>query len=164
MATRRLTQTALLTAFICLIAPWTLPLGTLPITLGSMAVALSASLCGYRGVAATAIYILLGAVGLPIFSGFSGGLHVLLGPTGGFIIGYLPMSLCIAAKGGLLGQMAGYVCLYLCGALCYSAATSTDFLLSLAICVLPFLIIDILKVISVQIITNRMKTYLKQVK
>ncbi len=164
MAVRRLTQTALLTALICIAAPWTVPIGALPVTLGSMAVALSASLCGYRGTAATAIYILLGAVGLPVFSGFSGGLHALFGPTGGFILGYIPLSLLVARLGGVSGQAAGYLCLYLCGTLYYTAVTSSDLLTAVTVCVLPFLLIDILKVIFVQIITNRMKRHLKQVK
>ena len=89
--------TALMTAVICVLSPFSIPIGPVPVSLSTMAVFLCVYALGLRdGCAAVGLYILLGAFGLPVFSGFSGGIAKLSGPTGGYIIGYLFM----AAIGG----------------------------------------------------------------
>lgn len=97
-STRQLTHLALMTAVLCVTAPLQLPLGALPLTLQTFCIALTGALLGgKRGCTAVAAYLLLGAVGLPVFSGWTGGISHLLGPTGGFLIGFLPMTLLCGA-------------------------------------------------------------------
>ena len=87
-----LTMTAAFAAAMALLAPWTVPLGPVPLSVCTLMVYLSAwLLTPGRAVAAVTIYVLLGAVGLPVFSGFLGGVGRLAGPTGGYILGYLPL-------------------------------------------------------------------------
>ena len=90
--TGRMTQTALMTAVICVISPWVivLPFSPVPVSLSLFAVLLSAYLLGARGgFVCCGLYLLLGAVGLPVFSGGVGGPGKLFGPTGGYLAGYL---------------------------------------------------------------------------
>ncbi len=90
------TDLALIVTFAALIAALTMvpaiPLGPagVPLTLQTLGVLLAGALLGAkRGAAAVALYVFLGAVGLPIFSGAKGGIAVLLGPTGGFLLGFI---------------------------------------------------------------------------
>ena len=87
-----MTVIALVTAVICIIAPFSIPIAIspIPITLALFALFLAGIILGkWKGVVCTVIYLLLGMVGLPVFNGFSGGVQKLVGPTGGYLIGYL---------------------------------------------------------------------------
>lgn len=82
--------TAFGAAIIAILAQITIPLPLIPITGQTLAVGLVVTILGTRyGSLSVLLYILLGAIGLPVFSGFSGGFGVLIGPTGGYIIGFL---------------------------------------------------------------------------
>ncbi|MBR6939397.1 MAG: biotin transporter BioY [Clostridia bacterium] len=147
-------ECALLAAVIAVSAQIAVPLPSgVPVTLQTFAVTLCASIGGIvEGPAAVAVYILLGAFGVPVFSSFRGGIAVLIGPTGGFITGFIPLALMsglrlknkalnvIASIGGLL------VC-HLIGAVQYSLVTDTDFIKSLLLVCVPFLVKDVLSVI-----------------
>ena len=75
-----------------------LPFTPVPINLGTLGVFLAGGILGRKyGSVCVAVYILMGAVGIPVFSGFQGGLNVLVGPTGGYIIGYLAAAFTIGA-------------------------------------------------------------------
>ena len=88
--------TAMFTAVIAVCSIISIPVGEVPITLQTFAVCISAALLGWkRGTLSVLIYILLGAVGVPVFGGMTGGLGVLAGPTGGYIIGFLPAAVII---------------------------------------------------------------------
>lgn len=92
--TLQLVMTALMAAVICLLAPLSIPLpsGLVPISLGTFAVYLTASLLGpKRGALSVLLYLLLGLVGMPVFSGYSSGAGILFGPTGGYLVGYIPL-------------------------------------------------------------------------
>ena len=85
----------------------TIPLGftPVPINLGTLAVFLTGGVLGKKyGTLSMTVYVLLGAAGVPVFSGFRGGLGVLAGPTGGYIIGYIAAVLVI----GLLADRISY--------------------------------------------------------
>ncbi len=88
--------TALCTALICILGPLTIviPVSPVPISLSILAIYISVYVLGFKwATAATALYILIGLVGVPVFSGFSGGPGKLVGPTGGYIFGYLAVTL-----------------------------------------------------------------------
>ena len=95
--TRFLTSTALLTALLCILGPVSVPIGPVPVSLTNLVIYLMVYLLDTkRAAAAYLLYMLLGLAGLPVFSGFTGGVGKLLGPTGGYIIGFLPMTVLIA--------------------------------------------------------------------
>ncbi len=77
-------------AIIAVLAQVTIPLPLIPITGQTLAVGIVVTILGTRlGTLSVLLYMLLGAVGLPVFSGMSGGLAILVGPTGGYIVGFL---------------------------------------------------------------------------
>lgn len=94
LQSRDLVYIALMAAIIAVLAQVSIPMPTgMPLTLQTFAIALCGSVLGVRkGLAAVGVYLLLGAVGVPVFASFRGGLGVLLGLTGGFLIGFLPLA------------------------------------------------------------------------
>ena len=101
-----LTMAALHTAVFCILAPHTLylPFSPVGITLGSFLLYLTGMLLGPKlGCVSIGLYLCMGFVGLPVFSGYTAGVGVLMGPTGGFLIGYL---LCVAIV-GVFSEKAG---------------------------------------------------------
>ena len=92
--TYEITMTALMAAVTCILAPLSIPIGPVPISFTNLAIYLSLYLLGWkRGTISYLIYLLLGLVGLPVFSGFTGGPAKLAGPTGGYIIGFIVMAI-----------------------------------------------------------------------
>ena len=92
--TYALTATALMTAVTCILAPLSVPIGPVPISLTNFVIFLSLYLLGWKkGTLSLLVYLLLGLAGLPVFSGFAGGIAKLAGPTGGYIIGFIPMAI-----------------------------------------------------------------------
>ena len=90
MKTRDLALGALFSALMALCSWISLPLGPMSVTLQTFSLYLTLFLLGGRlGTVSVLIYLLLGAVGLPVFSGFQGGIGILLGPTGGFLFSFM---------------------------------------------------------------------------
>ena len=155
MKLRQSVLTALLAAALCVMAPLAVPLGPVPVTLATLGVYLAAGLLGpWRGAAAVGLYLALGAVGVPVFAGFLGGVSRLAGPTGGFLLGYLPMAvICalFAARFGtrrwapLLGMVLGTAVLYTVGTVWLCLQTGVRPGEAVVVCVLPFLPGDCLK-------------------
>ncbi len=163
---------ALLAALLAIIAPFSVPLGAVPLTLASLGVYLAAVIGGAGfGTLAVALYLLLGAVGLPVFSGFQGGVQAFLAPTGGFLLGYLP---CTVIVGGglrlgkytrlscLLSLIVGTAVLYMCGIGGFMYATHTPFLASVAACCLPFLAGDAVKIAAVTVLLPALTKLMKR--
>lgn len=83
--------TALFTAIIGILAQITIPLPLVPITGQTLAIGLAATILGSRyGTYSTILYIIIGAIGIPVFAQMSSGFGVIFGPTGGFIVGFIP--------------------------------------------------------------------------
>jgi biotin transport system substrate-specific component len=98
-----MTLTAVFAALLCICSQIVIPLGFIPLTLQTAAVYITALALGpVRGTAAIGLYILLGAVGLPVFAGGTAGVGVLVGPTAGFLWGFLLVPL---ISGTLIGRM-----------------------------------------------------------
>ena len=104
-----LTAAAMMAAVLCVLGPLSVPVGPVPIAMGNFAVSLAAWLLGPRyGALSVAAYLLLGGVGVPVFAGYAAGAAVLLGPTGGYLIGYLAQAMiggCIGTSNVLAGEM-----------------------------------------------------------
>jgi biotin transport system substrate-specific component len=110
-------------------------------------------------LATVAIYILLGTIGLPVFSGGRGGLSILVGPTGGFIIAFLVAAPLVSYLKGdklwrylLVTLFVGTPLILLGGTIYYSITTGSSILSGLMVCVVPFIIGDVLKAIAASII------------
>ena len=155
--TRDLVLTALMTALICVLAPAAIPVGPVPVTLATFIIFLVLYIAGSKyGTLAVILYLLLGLAGLPVFSGYTGGLAKLAGPTGGYIIGYLPMALTaglfidrFARKPWLAvpGMILGTVLLYFLGTVWFVLSMKVTALEALAVCVYPFIAVDLAKIV-----------------
>ncbi len=155
-STHTLTLTSLMTALLCIAGPLTIPAGPVPVSLTAALLMLTALLLGPgRALACCGAYLLMGCVGLPVFSGFTGGVGQLLSPTGGYLLGYLPLT----AIGGYvcahadrkwlqaLGFAAGMAALYALGTAWYCRQSGAGLTAALAVCVWPFLPIDGAKIL-----------------
>ncbi|SEN57836.1 biotin transport system substrate-specific component [Mesobacillus persicus] len=88
---RMMIVTALFAAIIGILAQLTIPLPLVPITGQTLAIGLAATILGAKfGTLSVLLYILIGAAGIPVFAEMSAGLSVLVGPTGGFLVGFIP--------------------------------------------------------------------------
>ena len=89
-----MTTTALMTALLCILGPFSIPIGPVPISLTNFAIYIIMYVVGTkRGTVAYLLYLALGFAGLPVFSGFQGGPAKVVGPTGGYLIGFIPMAI-----------------------------------------------------------------------
>lgn len=169
-STKELVLISLMAAVIAITSWITVPIGAVPFTLQTMGVMTTLVLLGGRnGTMSIVIYICLGVIGLPVFAGFKSGTGVLLGLTGGYIIGFIFMGLFywfitahfgknhIARASGLLG---GLTLCYIFGTLWFmlvwdaaNGAIAVDEVLKM--CVTPFLLPEAAKIIMTYIITNR---------
>jgi biotin transport system substrate-specific component len=138
------------TAITAVLAQISFPLPSgVPVTLQTLAVALCGYVLGFRlALASVAAYILLGAVGVPVFSSFMGGAGVLFGVTGGFIWGFLPFAaLCGAGKrlgkiSGILVGLAGLITCHIPGIIQFSIITGTPFARAVVLVSAPYFIKD----------------------
>ena len=94
--TFQMTLIAVMAAITCILGPLSIPIpiSPVPISLTNLAIYLTVCLLGWKfGTISYLIYLLIGIAGLPVFSGFSSGFAKLLGPTGGYLIGFIPMAI-----------------------------------------------------------------------
>ncbi len=174
----RVRDMAYISLFAALIAisTWIYIPAVVPFTMQVFAVfAAFATLGGRRGTLAVAIYLLLGAIGLPVFSGFRGGLAVLLGPTGGYIVGFVLSGLLyerITARFGdasapmLLALFSGLLLCYVFGTLWFmyvygNGTGSSGLRYALGVCVLPHLLPDALKLVLAYVCARKFKRFVK---
>ncbi len=162
--------TGMMTALLAVCAWVTIPF-TIPFTLQTFGVFMALRLLGgRRGTAAIGLYILLGIAGVPVFSGFSAGVGVIAGPTGGYIAGFLLTGLLYCAAKPLrtnrfrenLILAAGLLVCYAFGTVWFcivkgNAGSPMDFLRAVSICVLPYLIPDAVKLMLADQIATRVR-------
>lgn len=142
---------ALFTAVICVFSQIALPTPVLPITLQIFGVCLCGYLLGAKfSLLSVLCYIVLGAIGFPVFYGFQGGVHHLLNLTGGFIFGFLPLSICCGASRKfkkdifkILFGIFGVLICHIIGVLQFALISSNGIAASFGVASLPFLIKDI---------------------
>lgn len=161
---------AIMAAILCVVSPWTLPIGPIPISLCTFIIMLTVYVLGWkRGTTAVLVYILLGAVGMPVFSNFGGGLAKVLAPTGGYIVGYLPLALIAGIfidrfpknRGmQLMGMVLGTGVLYTLGTAWYCVQSGTELVVALGWCVFPFLPGDVGKIVVCLVMGPMLRTQL----
>ena len=169
--TRRLVFCALFTALIAIFSQLQLPVGPVPVSLATLGVMLCGLLLGWRcGVLAVGAYILLGAVGVPVFAGFQGGAGRLLGPTGGYIVGYLFYALLAGLNlprlqerfwGRCVLLLLGTAVCYVLGTAWFVKTSGRTLAESLSLCVVPFLPGDAAKIALAAFLTPRLRKALK---
>lgn len=156
---KHMTIIGLMAALLCVVAPISLflPISPVPISLATLVIYFSLYVLGMKkALLSCVIYLLLGLVGLPVFSGATGGVGKLVGPTGGYLIGYLLLALVAGLFIDkwfphyllcLLGMILGTAACYLFGTAWLAYANHITFQAALAAGVLPFLAGDIFKII-----------------
>ncbi len=178
MTTYQLTLTGVMTAVICILGPMTvaIPISPVPISLANLAICLSITILGLKfGTLSCILYLLIGLIGLPVFSGFTGGIGKLAGPTGGYLVGYLFLSLIggffverFCGKGleqrmvQGLGLLLGTVILYAFGTVWLAYMAGMSFPEALAAGVLPFIPGDFAKIFLTLLIGPEIRTRLIQ--
>ncbi|MBQ8823235.1 MAG: biotin transporter BioY [Lachnospiraceae bacterium] len=172
--TARMTQIALMTAVICVISPWVIvvPFSPVPLSFSLFAVLLAAYLLGAMdGCICCGLYLLLGGLGLPVFSGGVGGPGKLLGPTGGYLVGYLAVAgitgyVVNCFKRKMLvhfgGMLLGVCVCYLLGTLWLSVNMDIGMLEGLMVGVVPYLPADLLKMVLVCILGRELRKRMRK--
>ena len=166
---------ALMAALLAICAWITIPFGPVPFTMQTFGVFAALGLLGgRRGTLAILVYLALGLVGLPVFSGFSGGAGQLLGPTGGYLIGFIAAGLvfwAVTAKvdhlplPALAGTMVLVMVVYYAFGTVwflqvYTGANAGDLMAALTMCVFPYILPDLIKLALALLVTRRVGPYI----
>ena len=162
------TLCALFAGLSAVLSQISIPIGAVPVNLTHVSIFVAAGLLGAKkGAISQIVFVLLGVIGIPVFSGFTGGIGKIVGPTGGFIIGYIACAFIagiIINRFGksipvlLLAMYSGWIVTYILGSAWYMFVSGTSNVTAvLTVCVLPFLLGDSLKTILSVVLVNRLK-------
>ena len=172
MRTFELCTCALFAALTAVCSQIAIPIKPVPINLATFSVFFAGALLGPKlGAISQAVYVLMGAIGLPVFSSFRGGFAVLIGPTGGYIVGYILAAWLvglIVKHGGskiyicILAMVAGFFAYMTTGTGWYMFSTKTGLVPSLMGCVVPFIPGDLAKMVLATALTVRLKPMLQR--
>jgi biotin transport system substrate-specific component len=154
----QITFMALMAAVMCVLGPLVVPVGPVPISLTNFVIFFAVFVLGMRvGTGSYCLYLLIGMVGVPVFSGYAGGISKLTGPTGGYLLGMIFMAL---IGGVVLEKMhrrlfpviaawgAGTLINYAFGTAWFAYITHVSFAHALAVCVIPFILGDMVKIVA----------------
>jgi biotin transport system substrate-specific component len=168
---KHITYSSLFVALIAVGAFLAIPVGPVPIVLQNMFVLLAGIFLGPQwGAACIGIYLLIGACGLPVFANGNAGIGYLFGPTGGYLLGYLPavfITGLISIKWNnkmitdIFAMIAGSFVVYAAGVPWLKIVTGMEWGKTLALGMYPFIIGDIIKIIAAAFIVKAIKPYIK---
>jgi len=175
MNVKTMSLVAMMTVIICVSAWITVPM-TVPFTMQIFGVFAAVLILGGKlGTMSIILYMLLGLVGLPVFSGFKGGAAALFGPTGGYIIGFLAIAVLYTVYETLAKErtkaktvavlVAGLVLCYVFGTVWFCVVMngrggSYSFVSALAVCVIPYIIPDLAKMALALLVSDRVNRVL----
>ena len=153
----------LMTAVICVLAPLSIPLpvSPVPLSLATLAVVMSGCLLGHRrGAVSVILYLLIGICGMPVFSAYGAGIGKVLGPTGGYLVGYLPLVILTGLAFSLFNNrllqsliiVAATAVLYLLGTAWLALSAHLTFSQALLMGVIPYIPGDLVKIIIVVLV------------
>ncbi|MGN1014327.1 MAG: biotin transporter BioY [Butyricicoccus sp.] len=155
MSVREMALIAVMAAVTCVMGPLSVPIGPVPISLTNLAVYFAIYILGWkRGTVSYVVYLLIGLVGVPVFSGFTGGPGKLLGPTGGYLIGFVFMALICGLfidrfhqkiVPSMVGMILGTIVCYMFGTAWLAYQAGYTFMQALAVGVFPFVVVDLIK-------------------
>jgi len=175
LSTRHLVLIALMTAITCIFAPLSIPIpvSPVPISLTNLVLLISIYILGWKyATFSFLIYLLLGSVGLPVFSGFSGGLGKLAGPTGGYLIGFIFMTMIAGLFVDyfpnnriliVIGMILATAVAYAFGTAWLAFQLDQSFIAALSIGVIPYLPGDTIKIIISIMIGPLLKSRLRNI-
>ena len=152
-----LAMTGVMAALIAAVSPFSLPVSVIPLSFCTLMLYVTPYILGWRrGAAATLVFILLGTAGVPVFTGFQGGLGKVLGPTGGYIAGYIPLVIVTGLAIQLfprsrmlqfLGMIAATAVLYTLGTAWFCVQSGVNLQTALEKCVFLFIPGDLIKMV-----------------
>lgn len=159
--------TALFAALTAIFSQILLPIGPVPINLAMLSVFVAGGILKIgQSMLSQFVYVLLGAIGVPVFAGFRGGFACLAGPTGGYIIGYVLAAGVISLICTLwnrkvvslaVAMIVGLLVSYTFGTAWFIISTNTGFIAALSTCVVPFLPGDAAKIVAAVLLCSRLK-------
>ena len=166
-----ISQVSIYTALLCIFAQISIPTPPVPFTLSLLLIFIIASVLPLKiSLTSVCLYIILGAIGLPVFSMLRGGVSVLLGPTGGYIFAYPLMALVIGLFSSIkrykiffniVGMILALIVCYGLGSVWFSFIMLVTFKEALLICVVPFIVFDTLKIILAALASPLIKKALR---
>lgn len=149
---------ALMAAVTCILAPLSIPIGPIPISLTNLVVYFTVYVIGLKaGTCSYCLYVLLGVVGLPVFSGYVGGPAKIAGPTGGYIVGFVLMALIggyVIEKTNrnmvlvIIAWIVGTMVDYALGTEWFAYVQHCTVGYALKVCVYPFIVFDLIKIVA----------------
>lgn len=168
---RQLCCVALMSAVMCLLGPLAIPIGPVPISVMTLIIYVTMYVLETKlATVSCMIYLLLGFAGVPVFAGYTGGAAKLLGPTGGYLVGYI----CLTLTGGyimerfsykrigcLFGMVLGTAVLYAFGTVWFMILMKCGLGYALSLCVVPFLIGDLAKIVLAELVGQEVRKRLK---
>ena len=173
MRTRKIVSCGVMAGVTCALAPLSISVGPVPLSLATLAVMMSGVILGGRlGALSQLVYLLVGIAGLPVCAGWTPALPRLIGPTGGYLIGYIPLAFICGAVysrwgrgesgarryiAAAAGMLAGTAALYAIGTAWFCVVGNVGVVEALAVCVLPFLPGDAAKIAAVTMIAPRVE-------
>lgn len=173
--TRTLTLTGLMTAVLCILGPFSIPvpISPVPLSLTNFAIYITVYLLGMKsGTVSVLLYLFLGTAGLPVFSGFGGGLGKLAGPTGGYLIGFLFVALIQGflmerfperRPADIAGMVSGLAVCYAFGTLWLAWQLHLTPAAALTAGVIPYLPGDAVKIILAAVVGPKLKARIGKV-
>ncbi len=154
---KQMTICGIFAALMCIAGPLSIPIGPVPVSLTNLVIYFAVMIIGTKiSLTSYIVYLLLGTVGLPVFSNSSGGVAKLVGPTGGYLVGFALMLVIsgIAAELSkrnivvtMLGMFIGTAVAYLFGTVWFVFQQKCSFAYAMGICVEPFIIFDLIKIV-----------------
>lgn len=161
MKTKSITKIAILTALFAIIAPIVIPFGLVPISLSTLILCvMSAILKPKEIIISMVLYIIIGLIGIPVFASFQGGFGVLVGPTGGYLIGYIFAGFVMSLLNNIVKKkwiyiisfLIGTIILYVFGTVHFMFVMDMTFKESIVITVYQFVVGDLIESIIALII------------
>lgn len=168
---RMMVYASLLAALTAASALFSIQVGDVPVVLYNFFILLMGLLLGARwGSAGVAVYLLAGSLGLPVFAGGKGGLAILLGPTGGYLIGFLPAVFIIGLISEKFNQrlwsdimalLCGTAIIYALGVIQLKIVLDKTWMVSLAVGFFPFIIFDVIKLVAAAVTARAIRPIIK---
>ena len=173
-AVQKICIISIFTALMCVLSPISIPIEPVAITLATLALYIIGAIFPAKiSCPIILVYLLLGLIGMPIFSKFQGGPQVLFGPTGGYLIGYIP---CVLIESLLIGKFKNKIWMYpiamVLGTIVLYAFGTGWFLIygngkydlakALMLCVVPFLLGDSIKIAAATLMGFRLRKFISR--
>ena len=169
-STYYLAMTGVMAALIAAVSPFSLHISVIPLSFCTLMLYITPYILGWRrGAVATLVFILLGMAGMPVFTDFEGGLGKVLGPTGGYIAGYIPLVIITglaiqffpkSRALQFLGMIAATAALYTLGTAWYCVQSGNDLQRAVALCVFPFIPGDLFKMVVATVVGPELRRQL----